>query len=256
MADTRDDAVERAVQGWAMLTEKLPISEVALISDASNQEINRMNARAQHYRAERGELGHDETPIPGVHYAIRQGDRVALVKPHHKPGQPRVENGSHGEVLDIAHDGAAVIKFDRTGEQRILSGQDLAAVRLGYAQHIYRMQGATVDRAIVVTGGWQASQEPAYVEASRARHGADWYINRQELGAHGHDQNRIDRFAANLTRSSRQQPSLAHPIARDHDHGLDVGLQHPGTPSHSLLPSLARSIQRLAKPPEPPGRSR
>lgn len=140
------------------------------------------------------------------------------------------------------------------GEQHVLVGQDLVAVRLGYAQHIYRMQGATVDRAIVVTGGWQASQEPAYVEASRARHGVDWYINRQDLGTHGHDQNRIDRFAANLTRSSRQTPSLAHPIARDHD--LDIWLHPPGTPSHSLIPSLARSIQRLAKPPEPPGRSR
>jgi ATP-dependent exoDNAse (exonuclease V) alpha subunit len=215
-----------------------------------------MNARAQHYRAERGELGHAETQIPGVHYGIRQGDRVALVKPHHTPGQPRVENGSHGEVLDINHNGAAVIKFDRTGEQRVLAGEDLAAVRLGYAQHIYRMQGATVDRAIVVTGGWQASQEPAYVEASRARHGADWYINRQELGAHGHDQNRIDRFAANLRRSARQSPSLAHPVARDHDPGLDLELNLPGTHSHSLLPSLARSIHHLAKPPAPPERSR
>jgi conjugative relaxase-like TrwC/TraI family protein len=256
MTDTRDDAVERAVQGWAMLTEKLPIREVALISDASNQEINRMNARAQHYRAERGELGHAETQIPGVHYGIRQGDRVALVKPHHTPDQRRVENGSHGEVLNIAHDGAAVIKFDRTGEQRVLSGQDLAAVRLGYAQHIYRMQGATVDRAIVVTGGWQASQEPAYVEASRARHGVDWYINREDLGTHGHDQNRIDRFAANLRRSSRQNPSLAHPIARDHDLGHDLGPHLHRAPSHSLLPSLARSIQRLAKSPASPGRSR
>jgi hypothetical protein len=166
------------------------------------------------------------------------------------------EIGSGVEVLNIAHNGAAVIKFDRTGEKHVLTGQDLAAVRLGYAQHIYRMQGATVDRAIVVTGGWQASQEPAYVEASRARDGVDWYINREDLGTHGHDQNRIDRFAANLTRSSRQNPSLAHSIARDHDLGHDIGLHPPGARSHSLLPSFARSIQRLAKPPEPPGRSR
>ncbi len=57
MADTRDQAVEQAVQDWAKLTETHPISEVALISDASNKEIDRLNARAQHYRAERGELG-------------------------------------------------------------------------------------------------------------------------------------------------------------------------------------------------------
>ncbi len=40
MADTRDDAVEHAVQDWAKLTETHPIEEVALISDASNQEIH------------------------------------------------------------------------------------------------------------------------------------------------------------------------------------------------------------------------
>src|ERR1035441_7791537 len=65
MADTRDQAVEHAVQAWAKLTETLDPSEVALISDASNQEIHRLNARAQHFRAERGELGDLEVPVPG-----------------------------------------------------------------------------------------------------------------------------------------------------------------------------------------------
>jgi conjugative relaxase-like TrwC/TraI family protein len=46
MADTRDQAVEQAVREWAKLTETHPIEEVALISDASNQEIHRLNARA------------------------------------------------------------------------------------------------------------------------------------------------------------------------------------------------------------------
>jgi hypothetical protein len=54
MTDTRDEAVERAVENWARLTETHSISEVALISDASNKEIARLNARAQHYRAQRG----------------------------------------------------------------------------------------------------------------------------------------------------------------------------------------------------------
>ena len=81
MADTRDEAVEQAAQNWAALTETLDPSEVALISDASNQEIHRLNARAQHFRAERGELGELEVPVPGVHYGIRQGDRVATDRP-------------------------------------------------------------------------------------------------------------------------------------------------------------------------------
>ena len=55
--DTRDEAGEAAVQRWAELTKTRDIRDVALIADASNVEIDRLNARAQHLRAERGELG-------------------------------------------------------------------------------------------------------------------------------------------------------------------------------------------------------
>ena len=66
LADTRDQAAENAVQTWAQLTEHHDIRQVALIADASNKEIHRLNARAQHLRAQRGELGPDELPLSGV----------------------------------------------------------------------------------------------------------------------------------------------------------------------------------------------
>ena len=52
------------MQRWIALTEKHDMRQVALIADASNKEIDRLNARAQHLRAERGELGHREVPLP------------------------------------------------------------------------------------------------------------------------------------------------------------------------------------------------
>ena len=52
MADTRDQAVERVADAWASLTTRFPIEQVALISDASNVEIARLNAPAQYHRAE------------------------------------------------------------------------------------------------------------------------------------------------------------------------------------------------------------
>jgi ATP-dependent exoDNAse (exonuclease V) alpha subunit len=154
MADTRDQAVEQAVNDWAQLTEAHPISEIALISDASNKEIDRLNARAQHYRVQRGELGDLEAEIPGVHYGIRKGDRIALIERHHERGKQRIENGSRGQILDITPAGEALIEFDLTGQRRTLAGEDLARLRLAYAQHIHRAQGATVTRTLVVTGGW------------------------------------------------------------------------------------------------------
>jgi ATP-dependent exoDNAse (exonuclease V) alpha subunit len=254
MTDTRDQAVEHAVQDWATLTETIPTSEVALISDASNLEINRLNARAQHYRAERGELGDIEAEIPGVHYGIRAGDRIATIDQHHQPGVERIENGARGEVIDINETGKVLIQFDATNQWRTLAGDDLARLRLGYASHIHRAQGATVTRTLVVTGGWQTSKEPAYVEASRAREGTDWYVNRQDLGTDGHDTERIKRLARDMSRSRTQTPSLAHPEPPGYEHwpDFDRTIASRG-PEHYAprLPGIIRTIHRAAQPTAP-----
>jgi conjugative relaxase-like TrwC/TraI family protein len=248
MADTRDEAIEHAAQNWAALTGTHDPSEVALISDASNQEINRLNARAQHFRSERGELGDLEVPVPGVHYGIRQGDRIALIDQHHEPGVERIENGTRGEVLDITPAGEVLIEFDVTGRRRTIADDDLARVRLGYAQHIHRAQGATVTRTLVVTGGWQTSKEPAYVEASRARQGTDWFVSREDLGVEGHDTDRIQRLAENMRRSHAQTPSLAHPELPDRDYGTHF--HRPVAPSRtSRIPGIVRAINRIVNPP-------
>ena len=158
--DTRDQAGEAAVQRWAELTKTRDIREVALIADASNIEIDRLNARAQHLRAERGELGQREVQLPHQHYGLREGDLIAFTAQHREPGQARVENGSRGEVTHVSGQGLTV-KLDGSERQVNLSGEDLGALRLGYAQHVYRQQGATVERSVVVTGGWQTSKESA-----------------------------------------------------------------------------------------------
>jgi hypothetical protein len=79
-----------------------------------------------------------------------------------------------------------------------LAGENLESLRLAYAQHVYRQQGATVERSVVLTGGWQTSKETAYVEATRARHGTDWFVAREDLGAEGQDAQRITRLAQKM----------------------------------------------------------
>jgi conjugative relaxase-like TrwC/TraI family protein len=254
MADTRDQAVEHAVQGWAELTETIPIREVALISDASNLEIDRLNARAQHYRAERGELGDIEAKVPGVHYGIRAGDRVAMIDQHRQPGTERIENGVRGEVIDVSETGEVLIQFDATRQWRTLAGDELARLRLGYASHIHRAQGQTVTRTLVVTGGWQTSKEPAYVEASRAREGTDWYVNRQDLGEHGHDTDRIKRLARDMGRSRTQTPSLAYPEPPGYEHwpGFEHTIASRGPKRYApRLPGIIRTLHRATQPPTP-----
>jgi len=210
LADTRDQAAENAVQAWAQLTDEVGICQVALIADASNREIDRLNARAQHLRAQRGELGPDELPLSSVNYGLRQGDHVAFISQHRPLEQPRVENGTRGEVTKIDQDGTLALTLD--GSHRIvrLAGEDVESLRLGYAAHVYRQQGATVDRAVVLTGSWQTSKETAYVQATRARKGTDWYLARDQLGNEGQDPDRITRLAQNMTRSRAHAPSVIH----------------------------------------------
>jgi conjugative relaxase-like TrwC/TraI family protein len=252
LSDSRDEAVEHAVREWAKLTAEHPLEQIALISDASNKELDRLNARAQHHRAERGELGELEVPVPGVHYAVRGGDRVALIDQHRQAGLPRIENGERGEILHISDRGAVLIEFDLTGDRRSLGAEDLGKIRLGYAHHIHRAQGATVTRTLVVTGGWQTSKEPAYVEASRARRGTDWFLSREQLGIEGQDTDRIARLAQNMSRSRAQTPSLAYPELPDPRYGPG----YTDTIEPTRLPGLARILHRLTRHLSAPERTR
>jgi ATP-dependent exoDNAse (exonuclease V) alpha subunit len=210
LADTRDQAAESAVQAWAHLTEHYDPRQVALIADASNKEIDRLNARAQHLRAQRGELGAHEVSLSSVHYGLRQGDHIAFITQHRPPGQPRVENGTRGEVMGIDGDRTVTLVLDGSGRTIRLAGEDMESLRLAYAQHVYRQQGATVDRAVVLTGGWQTSKETAYVQATRARLGTDWHLARDQLGEEGQDPDRITRLAQRMTNSRQHTPSVGY----------------------------------------------
>jgi len=239
LADTRDQAAESAVQAWAQLTREVGIDKVALIADSSNKEIDRLNARAQHLRAQRGELGPDELPLSNVYYGLRQGDRVAFIAQHRPHGQPRIENGTRGQVTNIDQDGTLTLTLDGSDRRLQLARQDAESLRLAYAQHVYRQQGATVDRAVVLTGGWQTSKETTYVQATRARHGTDWYLARDQLGE---DPDRITRLAREMSRSRVRRPSVAYQEAPD-----------PWDPSRDplRLSRLSPHLGQLLRTPEP-----
>jgi ATP-dependent exoDNAse (exonuclease V) alpha subunit len=205
--DTRHEAGEAAVNRWSELSDVHGVREVALIADASNVEIDRLNARAQYLRAQKGELGEWERELRDVHYGLREGDLVAFREQHRPNSGPRIENGTRAEVTNIGGDGL-VVSLEGSGRLVGLDGEDANVLRLSYAQHVYRQQGATVERSVVITGGWQTSKESAYVEASRARSGTEWFVAREELGAEGQDADRVRRLAEGMGRSRAQRPSL------------------------------------------------
>ncbi len=240
LSDTREQAGEAAVKRWAELTETRENREVALITDASNVEVDRLNARAQHLRAERGELGQAEVQLPHKHYGVREGDRIVFTAQHHEPGRPRVENGSRGEVTGVDHDRGITVALDISERQVTVAADELESLRLGYAQHIHGQQGATLDRSVVVTGGWQTSRETAYVEASRARNGTEWYVNRDELDLQGQDKRLVDRLSEKMRTSRAQTPSLVHREQDDPAWGL--GYEETMNRERGMLAELARPL--------------
>ncbi len=106
---------------------------------------------------------------------------------------------------------------------------------------------------MIVTGGWQTSKETAYVEASRARHGTEWYLAREELGADGQDERRVRQLAGMMRQSRAQTPSLAHRELADPDYGLNF--DRVIAPSRSRLPGLARAPSHTPRPDRSPERS-
>ena len=192
--------------------------------------------------------------LPHQHYGLHEGDLVTFTAQHRTPGQPRVENGARGEVTRVHEHERLTVKLD--GSERVvnLAGEDLENLRLAYAQHVYRQQGATVERSVVVTGGWQTSKESAYVQASRAREGTEWFLARDELGTDGQDERRVYQLAGKMRTSRAHAPSLAHREVKDPTWGLE--LDPHIAPSRSPLPGLARTLHRAITPDRTPDRSR
>jgi conjugative relaxase-like TrwC/TraI family protein len=254
--DTRELAAEAAVQRWAEHLDRHDPSELVILSDSSNHEVDRLNARAQHLRHQRGQLGEHELPHPERPYTLREHDRVIFAAQHHPVGQPRVENGSLGRITHIHDNHFVTVTLDATGREIQLAPHQIAPLRLAYAQHISRQQGATVQRAVALTGGWQTSRETSYVQASRVRHGIDWFIARDDLGHDGTDPNRINRLAERMRQSRRQTPSLHHAErspapARDY-RSLDRGLDRAPSlsPGWHLLSRLTRPTEHDTREPD------
>jgi len=240
IADTRVEAVEQAARAYDRLAGELGHERVALMSDASNVEIDTLNLRIQALRRERGELA-PEAVERADGQRFHGGDRVTWTTSMPVAGESRVENGVRGTIVGVdAEHGTLTVRLDGADRDVPVVGDSVESLRLAYAGHVYRQQGATVDRAVVVTGGWQTSRESAYVQASRARDGVEWHVAREDLDSPD-DAARIDALARRMGQTRAQEPSLALP--------LDAPGRAPGDPIAEL--HVARLRPPAPTPPEP-----
>lgn len=214
IADTREQAAERMLADWDRHRLDSSQGRTIMLTDASNRELDEINRRAQQYRDRAGELGARRARLANRPYDLAAGDEVIFTKPHYRPGQERVENGTLGTVLNV-HDEHTVTISTRGAKARevTLDTSQSSDMRLAYAQHIYKAQGLTADHAFVLTGGWQTDREHAYVALTRARERTDLYVARKELGLDGFDTEGVQRLADAMSRSSSQEASIARNAA-------------------------------------------
>jgi len=217
ITDSRAEAAERMVSDWAGARRENPQERTVMLTDASNVELDRINALAQEQRARAGELGAHQVQLPDRPYGLAAGDEVIFTAAHYQPGQQRVENGTLGTVAETEGDDRLTIKTHGATQREVdVNAGKFNDLRLSYAQHVYKAQGRTIDRAFVLTGGWQTDREHAYVALTRARDRTDLYISREDLGEQGMDTGAIERLGEAMAESHAQQASITTP-AIDHE---------------------------------------
>ncbi|TMC47417.1 MAG: hypothetical protein E6J20_19685 [Chloroflexi bacterium] len=161
-----------------------------LLTDGSNVEVDQLNRLAQEARQRTGELGTESVHVLAVEGSMRHlreedlhaGDLVSFRRAVAVPGsRRRIENGQAGTVTAVDPDEQTVTVRLRDREVTV-DGEDLSALRLAYAQHVYSAQGRTVDEVYVVTGGWQTDRSSSYVAVSRAREASHVISDYSSLG--------------------------------------------------------------------------
>ncbi len=135
---------------------------------------------------------------------------MIFTKAYYQQGQERVENGTLGIVKEVR--GEHSVSVDTLGAKQREVGidtQEFKDLRLGYAQHVYKAQGLTANKALALIGGWQTDRERAYVALTRGREETNIYTSKNSLGNHGMDPEAIERLAVKMAQSNAQQASIS-----------------------------------------------
>lgn len=190
---TRAESREAAVERWDQdrregAARGRGIEQYLLLADTSNVDVDLLNAAAQDRRIQARELTGPSVEVRSPRddgglrtERLRSGDLVSFTRQvYFGPGRPRVEKGASGTVIAVHRDANAV-DVQLPWRTVTISDDDLSALRLGYAQHLYVSQGRTVDRVYAITGGWQTAREGSYVAVSRAREASYIYTDHSSL---------------------------------------------------------------------------
>jgi hypothetical protein len=178
-----------------------------MITDASNHELDRLNQRAQEQRAAAGELGEQRVPSRIALTGLPSSGTRSSSPPSIACPASSASRTAPAAAVVAATSATSSVRGPHRGAQAArgrLSTREFDGLRLAYAQHVYKAQGLTTDRALVLTGGWQTDREAQPTSLSPARASrTDIYTSREDLGHQGIDSDAIDRLAERAQREQR-----------------------------------------------------
>jgi ATP-dependent exoDNAse (exonuclease V) alpha subunit len=184
VAASRRGAMHELVASWS-LRKTCDLSQTLILAGLRD-ETDDLNRLAQAERLRRGELSEREgIHLPGNSFYI--GDRVVFTKNDYAL---RVLNGSFATVEGVherrLRSPELLVRLDDmeggTPRRILLQVTTDTPLQLGYAVTTHKAQGATVDRAFVLTGGVLADRELAYVQVSRAREETRLFLSEDDAG--------------------------------------------------------------------------
>jgi Ti-type conjugative transfer relaxase TraA len=180
-SQTRDEARGEIVRDVLKdMSERPDGSRIVLAHRRAD--VRELNGAIRAARQESGELLGERsyaTNDGARHFA--PGDRVLFLENNRDLG---VKNGMLGTVQE-AEEGRLVARLDTArgpalGREVSVSTADYAAIDHGYATTIHKSQGATVDRAYVLSSGGM-DRHLTYVAMTRHREEATLYAGRDEF---------------------------------------------------------------------------
>jgi hypothetical protein len=191
VAETPEDIVPMLLDDYAAHRESgREVTDIALVHQGSNAELDAYNRAVQRYRLEQGEIGADqslevEESSTGRRWTFHAGDRIIMNEGLFTGLAEPIRNGEQGTVIRVAYDGIRVRFDNRTTVSLPL--RPLAhtqPVGLGYCQSTNKYQGGQAPVVLATPGTPQiASLNSGYSQLSRMVEHVGVYLDRERWGA-------------------------------------------------------------------------
>ncbi len=127
-----------------------PEGRTVMLTDASNKELDRINALAQEHRAQAGELGERPRRTPRPPLRPRGGRRGDLHRTHLPAGAgASARTARPARSSTQPKTSGLTIETHGANEREVnVDTEEFQDLRLAYAQHVYKAQGLTAERAL------------------------------------------------------------------------------------------------------------